>query len=287
MSYKIVNNYVPQSKYRIKATYAMKPKYITIHNTANTASARNEVAYMIRNNNMTSYHVAIDDKEAVQAIPFSRNAWHCGDGAGQGNRASIGIEICYSMDNGYRGAKSARYMKAEENAALYVAHVLKQYGWGVDRLRQHWNWSRKDCPHKMRAHNSWNWFKNRVQAHLNALNGKKPASKPKPSQPKPSTGGKSVDAMAREVMAGRHGSGHANRQRSLGVSNAVYQQVRNRVNQLAGVSTPSKPQGKSIDQMAREVIQGRHGSGHANRQRSLGVNNATYQKVRNRVNQLM
>lgn len=191
------------------------------------------------------------------------------------------------MDNGYRGAKSARYMKAEENAALYVAHVLKQYGWGVDRLRQHWNWSRKDCPHKMRAHNSWNWFKNRVQAHLNALNGKKPASKPKPSQPKPSTGGKSVDAMAREVMAGRHGSGHANRQRSLGVSNAVYQQVRNRVNQLAGVSTPSKPQGKSIDQMAREVIQGRHGSGHANRQRSLGVNNATYQRVRNRVNQLM
>lgn len=109
----------------------------------------------------------------------------------------------------------------------------------------------------------------------------------KPSQPKPSTGGKSVDAMAREVMAGRHGSGHANRQRSLGVSNAVYQQVRNRVNQLAGVSTPSKPQGKSIDQMAREVIQGRHGSGHANRQRSLGVNNATYQRVRNRVNQLM
>src|SRR5699024_4955345 len=48
-----------------------------------------------------------------------------------------------------------------------------------------------------------------------------------------------------------------------------------------------KAPGKSIDQMAREVIRGQHGKGHANRQKSLGVNNATYQKVRNRVNQLL
>ena len=170
MAYKIVNNMVPKSKYRIKATYAMSPTTITIHNTANTASARNEVAYMRRNNNMTSYHVAIDDIEVVQAIPFNRNAWAAGDGVnGQGNRKSIHIEICYSMDNGYRGAYSSRYRKAEENAALYVAYVLHQYGWGVNRLRQHWDWSRKDCPHKMRAHNRWNWFKNRVQQHLNAI----------------------------------------------------------------------------------------------------------------------
>ena len=44
---------------------------------------------------------------------------------------------------------------------------------------------------------------------------------------------------------------------------------------------------KSIDQMAREVANGDHGTGHANRQKSLGVDNATYQKVRARVNQLV
>ena len=187
VGYKIVNMFKP-SMYHINAPYAMTPKYITIHNTGNTASARNEAAYMNSNSNYTSYHVAIDDKEAVQVVPFNRNAWHAGDGQGQGNRASIGIEICYSMDNGYSGAMSARYKQAQENTALYVAYVLHQYGWGTDRLRQHWNWSGKDCPHKMRAHNGWGAFVARVQAHLNAIKkgsssaSKKPTSKPNVSK---------------------------------------------------------------------------------------------------------
>lgn len=47
-----------------------------------------------------------------------------------------------------------------------------------------------------------------------------------------------------------------------------------------------RPQTKSIDQMAREVIAGQHGNGHANRRRSLGISQAEYDKVRRRVNQL-
>jgi len=191
MAYKIVNNMLPTSKYGIKAPYAMNPLYITVHNTGNTASARNEAAYHNSNNAQVSYHVAIDDKEAVQLIPFNRTAWHAGDGLRDGNMRSIGIEICYSMDNGYSGAKSARYKAAEENAALYIAYVLKQYGWGMDRLKRHYDWSGKDCPHKMHATGTYQAFRNRVQAHLNALNSNssKPASKPT-SKPKPvNTGG--------------------------------------------------------------------------------------------------
>ncbi|MGD2197433.1 N-acetylmuramoyl-L-alanine amidase [Lysinibacillus fusiformis] len=64
--------------------------------------AANEISYMIGNNNQVSYHVAVDDKEVIQAIPFNRSAWHCGEGGGstdpnalkKGNRLSIGIEIC-------------------------------------------------------------------------------------------------------------------------------------------------------------------------------------------------
>lgn len=41
---------------------------------------------------------------------------------------------------------------------------------------------------------------------------------------------RSVAAMASEVIAGKHGNGHANRRRSLGVSAAVYKQVRAEVN---------------------------------------------------------
>lgn len=101
-----------------------------------------------------------------------------------------------------------------------------------------------------------------------------------------SGGGKSVATMATEVINGQHGNGHATRRRSLGVSASVYEQVRALVNQRAGGGGSPSGGGKSVDQMAREVIAGRHGNGHANRQRSLGVNSATYQRVRARVNQL-
>lgn len=163
----------------------MTPQWITIHNTANDASALNEIAYMTRNNNATSYHVAIDDKHAVQAIPFSRNAWHCGDGHGNGNRKSIGIEICYSKSGG------SRYYAAEENAVEYTAHVLKQYGWGVERVKWHRDWSGKNCPHRMITEGRLDSFKQRVQRKLDELNGKvKPAApSPKP-QEKPKEGEK-------------------------------------------------------------------------------------------------
>lgn len=47
---------------------------------------------------------------------------------------------------------------------------------------------------------------------------------------------------------------------------------------------PSEPANKSIKQMAEEVEAGLHGNGHSNRQASLGVNSATYEKVRTEVN---
>ena len=172
MAYKLINMWTPSALYRYKSPYKMTPDSLTAHNTGNTASARNEARYHNGNTNQVSYHVAIDDKEAVQLIPFNRMAWHAGDGFnGPGNRRSIGMEMCYSMDNGYSGSKSERYKKTEENGALYAAHVLHQFGWGINKLRQHNDWSGKDCPHKIRATKTWNWFVNRVQQHLNALKG--------------------------------------------------------------------------------------------------------------------
>ena len=279
MAYKIVNNMLPTSKYGIKAPYAMNPLYITVHNTGNTASARNEAAYHNSNNAQVSYHVAIDDKEAVQLIPFNRTAWHAGDGMGNGNMRSIGIEICYSMDNGYSGAKSARYKAAEENAALYIAYVLKQYGWGMDRLKRHYDWSGKDCPHKMHATGTYQAFRNRIQAHLNALNSNssKPAKKPTNSK-------KSTTTIVNEVIAGEWGTGNArfNALRKAGYNPTT---IQNAVNKKLGAS-PSKPAKKSIDTVAREVIAGKWGNGNArfNALKKAGYNANAVQK---RVNQLL
>lgn len=165
MAYTYKQTFVDSSKYRIKCPYAMTPQYITVHNTANDASAANEVAYHNRNNNEVSFHVAIDDKEAIACIPFNRNAWHCGDGGnGAGNRKSIGIEICYSKSGG------TKYAQAEENAVQYIAKLLKQYGWGVDRVKKHQDWSGKYCPHRILSEGRWDSFLQRIETALEALN---------------------------------------------------------------------------------------------------------------------
>lgn len=178
MAYVYKKNLVPSSKYSIKCPYTMKAEYITIHNTSNDASAENEVKYMINNNSSTSYHVAVDEVHVIQAIPFSRNAWHCGDGAnGNGNRKSIGIEICRSTGD------LATFKKCEENCAKYVAHLLKQFGWGIERVKQHYDWSKKNCPHRTREL-GWERFINMIKKELDALN--KPTVKPTQSTSKPS-----------------------------------------------------------------------------------------------------
>ena len=185
MSYTFRQNMVSSSKYSIKCPYSMDPQYITIHNTANSASADAEVRYMISNNNQVSYHVCVDEREVIQAIPFNRNAWHAGDGGnGTGNRKSIGIEIARSTGD------ANLFAQAEQNCAEYVAKLLKERGWGIDRVKRHKDWSGKNCPHKT-MEKGWQRFLNMIQAELNKLNGaSQPKPQPQPSQPspQPSTG---------------------------------------------------------------------------------------------------
>lgn len=109
------------------------------------------------------------------------------------------------------------------------------------------------------------------------------SSKPKKTVSKPKTTSKSIAQMAQEIIDGKHGNGHENRRKSLGISKSEYEKVRAEVNRRAGIKTKSKPR-KTISQMATEVIRGDHGQGHAQRRRSLGIDNATYQKVRAEVN---
>lgn len=172
MTYVFKQDFVPSAKHSIKCPYKMTPQFITVHNTANDAPAENEIAYMKRNNNAVSYHVAVDDKNVIQAIPFNRNAWHCGDGGnGTGNRKSIGIEICYSKSGG------ERYRQAEENAVQYIAKLLHEFGWGVDRVKQHYDWSRKNCPHRIRDEKRWDSFVQRINDALQALKNPKAKAK--------------------------------------------------------------------------------------------------------------
>ena len=169
---------MPSSTNGIKCPYSMKPEGITIHNTANDASAMSEVSYMIRNNNQVSFHEAIDDYRCVQGIEHNRNAWHAGDGHGFGNMKTIGIEICYSKSGG------ERFEKAERNAAERIAYLMKQYGWNLDNITDtrhtvgtHQNRSGKYCPHRT-LDNGLERFYNMIREEYRELTGEKAQGTP-------------------------------------------------------------------------------------------------------------
>lgn len=166
----------------------MSAEYITFHNTYNDATAEGEVSYMVGNNNEVSFHFAVDDKQVVQGIPVNRNAWHAGDSKfGDGNRKSIGVEVCYSKSGG------AKYKKAEALAIKFIAQLLHERGWGVDRVKTHKHWTEvglkkgyssyvKNCPHRVLDEGRWNEVIKAIEKELKALKGEK-ESENKPTSP--------------------------------------------------------------------------------------------------------
>jgi len=133
---------------------------ITIHNTGNPRSnALNERDWLENPNNkrQASFHLAVDERRIVEVIPLNEIAYHAGDRTG--NATSLGIEIC----------ESGNYVQSLENTADLVADLLISKNKTVKDLRQHYDWSGKNCPWKIRAgHNGWTWevFKNAVTERM-------------------------------------------------------------------------------------------------------------------------
>lgn len=160
---------VSTGKHSIKCPYPMTAEYITFHNTYNDASANNEVKYMTSNDHEVSFHFAVDDIEVVQGIETNRNAWHCGDGGnGTGNRKSIGVEVCYSKSGG------DRYVKAEAKAIKFIAQLLHERGWDVDRVKPHQHWSGKYCPHRVLDEGRMGQVIHAIQTELDTLKAPAP-----------------------------------------------------------------------------------------------------------------
>ena len=157
---------IDTSKYSLKCPYEMDAEFIVVHNTYNDAMAINEINYMANNAEKTSFHIAVDDKEAIQAIPFDRNAFHAGDGAnGDGNRKGIAIEICYSKSGG------EKFEKAKSNAIDVIVDILKERNWDITHVKKHQDFSGKYCPHKI-LDEGWDKFINQIQERLGGANMK-------------------------------------------------------------------------------------------------------------------
>ena len=147
--------------------YAMTPLYLTIHSTGNPNSyATGERKWLTNSTNTrtASFHVVVDEKQAVECIPLSEVAWHAGDGGkGTGNRKSIGLEICESGDR----------EKTLENAISLAAKILRDHGLGASTLRRHRDWRAKNCPrilidsaHRSKSTQTWEWFTEQVSVLL-------------------------------------------------------------------------------------------------------------------------
>ena len=161
--YIIKQNLVASENYSVKCPHSMTAEFIVVHNTANDATAQNEVAYMIRNKNQVSFHYAVDDQEVVQGIPITRNAWACGDGAnGKGNRKGIQVEVCYSKSGG------TRFDQAEKNAAHFIATLLRERQWGIEKVKKHQDFRNKYCPHRT-LDKGWNGFIQMIKSYLNDI----------------------------------------------------------------------------------------------------------------------
>lgn len=156
----IIYDYVPESSKK-RTGRKMNPSTFTIHSTANTKStARNERDYLTNpsNTSSTGYHMVVDETQCICCIPFTEVAYHAGDGAnGPGNTTSVALEICESGDR----------ERTLQHAAQVAAWFLKGRGWGVDRLRQHHDWSGKNCPRILRDTGRWPEFVQMVQNNLN------------------------------------------------------------------------------------------------------------------------
>ena len=169
----------PKDKISIKCPYDMVAECIVVHNTDNSASANDEISYMHSNDSNTSFHFAVDENEIVQGIDLNRNTFNAGDGAnGKGNRKAISIEICRSYckkkvngkwvadEENWKKNYKTKFEKAQRNAAELTAKLLKERGWGIDRVKKHQDFSGKYCPRRTMDDYGWQYFLSLVQGYM-------------------------------------------------------------------------------------------------------------------------
>lgn len=173
MSLKIKKQFVSNLRYTYG--HGNKKRYITIHETGNTNKGANAQAHANLQSRgfANTFHYQVDDKEAIQSFPHNISCWHAGDGRGNGNLNSIGIEICVNSDGDFA--------KAVTNAAALVRKIMQDEGIPIANVVQHNRWSGKNCPTYLRNGSkgvNWADFKRMLGE------GKK-VSKPKETVVKP------------------------------------------------------------------------------------------------------
>ena len=260
---------------------------VTVHNTdwISVASGTTPAEQYTRatvNGNMKDVrvHYYVDNTCAWQNLPHSLSGWHAADGSGNGNRRTIAIECIMSS------AYNVTDKKSEDNCARLAAALLKKYNLDINHLFTHTHWLNvrdgksgtvdylntarnpyKMCPLYILPH--WSAFKSKVQSYMKSGTSvsKNPTTKllyrvrKSWSDAKSQIGAFSSLDNAKKACKPGYYVFDAN-------GNVVY---------------PTK---KSVDEIAREVIQGKWGNG-TDRKKRLTNAGYDYNAVQKHVNELM
>ncbi len=151
-SLNIVQDFIPQGSSNRPGT-PLVPASVTIHNTDNAdpgADAARHAKYQKgpdARKRQVSWHFTVDDHSVYQSLPTNEIGWHAGTSAG--NHSSIGVEICMNPE--------LDVPKTYKNAALLTAVLLHQHAIPLSiGVKQHHDWSGKDCPTILRhTANGW------------------------------------------------------------------------------------------------------------------------------------
>ena len=134
-------------------------QYITIHETDNKNKGANALnhAYFINNGSSATWHYTVDDKQVIQHYEDTIQCWHCGDGRGDGNLNSIGVEMCVNSDGDFN--------KTIDNTIKLVKHLMNKHNIPINNVVQHNRWNGKNCPSNIRNGKpiTWDTFIDRIK----------------------------------------------------------------------------------------------------------------------------
>lgn len=275
--------------------------YIVIHYTAGSTSrpgaAKNNAVMFADPSRGASADFIVDDSTIVQYNPDIKNryCWHCGDNKNPysmggsfygkcGNANSIGIEVCCTnpnwTDTEPANTKAWSFTSAVINKAVELTrYLMEQYGIPAERVIRHYDVSGKLCPGIIGWNEDsgntteWKHFKERIGGSTAKTDDKTDTKKQIYRVRKTATDAKTQIGAFTVLDNAKKTADKNSGYKVFDVSgNVVY--------------TPKTGTKKTVEQIAREVIQGKWGNGDE-RKRRLTAAGYDYQTVQTEVNRLM
>jgi N-acetylmuramoyl-L-alanine amidase len=154
LSFEYRVQHIPNTSPKRFKNYPLDWNFITVHNTLNentTADDEWDQLFSPQNTSANGFHIVVDETTAIEAIPLTENVWvDGGDGETGGiNRTSLNIELCIRQNSD----------QVINNAAELISMLLYLKGLDVFNVKQHYDWTGKNCPRALRDNSERGWSK--------------------------------------------------------------------------------------------------------------------------------